>query len=628
MNTRIKILFFASNPDHSAPLMLDEEIRSITAQIRMSEYRDIMDLVSCWATRPDDLLQELNIHKPTIVHFSGHGSRVGEIMLTDNNRQHKAVNAAALKALFKTVKDNIRLVILNACYSEVQAAAISEIVDCVIGMNMAIGDPAATAFASSFYRAIGFGRSVAEAFNQGKVALMLEGIPEENTPVLLYRQGIDPTNIHLVETTNNTEGVDSIDSYCSCLIDDLGMWRGLGSFSNKNLKQIYVPHILIDKSQKSKEVSDPSVLESLLEPNTARPSILVEGNPGSGKTMLLRNWAVTLAQSRLQSKSRGYIPIYLPIGWIERVCGKGPWNLSLIELAAQRYPDVNGQASEPLVMALTEAVKSNRVLILLDAADEISQPALPHFLDWWNRLRAASTHCPIVLTSRPLTHTGGVSVIDKLYIRSFNSQQRETFIENWFGGKEQANVSTLRTHLQQSFRLQAPDVAGNPLFLTMMCVELENRGKLSTTPGKLLDQFVRLLLEAWDLERGVQRASCPLDLKLLILESAATHFFELNRVNINERELLDHTRRFLNQRDSSVQASNIIDEIVNTSGLLVKDRSGDYQFCHHLFLEYFVARDKAFGLNENEQTSWLQNIFFDSRYEKVIQFYQELKFEE
>src|SRR5690348_11295843 len=56
---------------------------------------------------------------------------------------------------------------LNACYTRVQAEAISDVIDYVIGMNATIGDKAASAFAASFYRAIGFGRSVKDSFDQG-----------------------------------------------------------------------------------------------------------------------------------------------------------------------------------------------------------------------------------------------------------------------------------------------------------------------------------------------------------------------------------------------------------------------------------------------------------------------------
>jgi hypothetical protein len=191
-------VFLAANPAATNQLRLDEEIRAITEKIRVSEHRDMLELTSMWATRPDDLLQALNQHRPHIVHFSGHGSSTGEIILVDNSGNPKPVTTQALKALFTTLKDNIRVVVLNACYSQLQARAITEVIDCAIGMNAAIGDKAAIVFAASFYRAIGFGRSVQEAFDQGKTALLLEGIPEENTPELLTKIGVDPHKLFLI----------------------------------------------------------------------------------------------------------------------------------------------------------------------------------------------------------------------------------------------------------------------------------------------------------------------------------------------------------------------------------------------------------------------------------------------
>jgi hypothetical protein len=198
----IKILFLSSNPDNTSALQLDEEIRSITNKIRASDYRDVLALTSLWAVRPDDLLQALNEHKPQIVHFSGHGSSEGEIVLMDNNRNIKSVSTAALKMLFTTLKDNIRVVILNACYSRTQAEAITGVIDCAIGMKAAIGDQAAITFAASFYRAIGFGRSVQEAFDQGKTALLLEGIPDNDVPELLVRTSVNPASMFLLEDPN------------------------------------------------------------------------------------------------------------------------------------------------------------------------------------------------------------------------------------------------------------------------------------------------------------------------------------------------------------------------------------------------------------------------------------------
>lgn len=196
---KIKILFLAANPAGTTQLRLDEEIREITNKIAVSEYRDMLELISVWAVRPDDLLQSFNKHKPHIVHFSGHGVQTGKIILVDKNGKPKPVSTKALKALFTTLKDNIQVVLLNACYSRTQAEAITEVIDCAIGMNIEVGDQAAITFAASFYRAVGFGRSVKEAFEQGIVALELEDIPEENTPELIMRKGVEPEKIFLIK---------------------------------------------------------------------------------------------------------------------------------------------------------------------------------------------------------------------------------------------------------------------------------------------------------------------------------------------------------------------------------------------------------------------------------------------
>lgn len=196
---KVTALFLAANPLSTNRLSLDEEIRAITDKIRSSEHREFLELKSVWAVRPDDLIQSLNEHKPHIVHFSGHSSISGEVTFVDNNGVPKFVSPQALKSLFTTLRDNVRTIILNSCYSKIQALAITEVIDCAIGMNDAIGDQAAITFAASFYRAIGFGRSVKEAFEQGRTALLLEGIPEENTPELLVKIGVDPNNVFLIE---------------------------------------------------------------------------------------------------------------------------------------------------------------------------------------------------------------------------------------------------------------------------------------------------------------------------------------------------------------------------------------------------------------------------------------------
>jgi hypothetical protein len=197
--TILTVLFLAANPADATPLALDEEIREINAKIRASEYRDSLRLVSRWAVRPDDLLQAFNEERPHIVHFSGHGNTAGELILLDQNRRPQPVSAQALGALFGAVRDNIRLAFFNACLSKSQAQAVTKHIDYAIGMKRPIGDAAAIAFAASFYRALGFERTVEEAFEQGKAALKLAGIPEDTTPQLLKKKGSFREPLHCFE---------------------------------------------------------------------------------------------------------------------------------------------------------------------------------------------------------------------------------------------------------------------------------------------------------------------------------------------------------------------------------------------------------------------------------------------
>lgn len=196
--SKIKVLFLSANPEGTTHLKLDEEVREIKTKIRAAEYRDSVELVTEWAVRPDDLLQYLNQYKPDIVHFSGHGSATEEIILVDKQGEPKPVSKEALATLFAVLKDNIRVVVLNACFSRPQAEAITRHIDCAIGMNRAIGDDAAITFAASFYRALSFGRSVQSAFAQGRAALLLEGIREEDTPELITRPTVSSDSMVLV----------------------------------------------------------------------------------------------------------------------------------------------------------------------------------------------------------------------------------------------------------------------------------------------------------------------------------------------------------------------------------------------------------------------------------------------
>jgi uncharacterized protein YjbI with pentapeptide repeats len=201
------ILILAANPRGTTVLKLDEEVREIQRDIERGKYRDRFVLQQRWAVQTPDIRRALLDYEPQILHFSGHGTGTESpenasqsdrdispspestqetegLIFEDETGQPKLVSIEALSNLFQLFSDRIECVILNACYSEDQAQAISQHIPYVIGMKRAIGDRAAIEFAIGFYDGILAGKSIAFAYKLGCSAIQTAGIPEHLTPVL------------------------------------------------------------------------------------------------------------------------------------------------------------------------------------------------------------------------------------------------------------------------------------------------------------------------------------------------------------------------------------------------------------------------------------------------------------
>lgn len=207
-----KILILAVNPKGTAQLRLDEEARDIQAALERAQYRDQFQLKSQWAVRSKDLRRSLLEFKPHIIHFCGHGEGYPGLALENEAGSVHLVSTEALSGLFKLFADRIECVLLNACYSEVQAKAIAHHIKYVIGMNQAIHDTAAIAFSEGFYDALGANESIENAFKFGcnavelcdvddtksrkftaidaEISAITAKMPTHETPVLIKRDEI------------------------------------------------------------------------------------------------------------------------------------------------------------------------------------------------------------------------------------------------------------------------------------------------------------------------------------------------------------------------------------------------------------------------------------------------------
>jgi len=205
----MKILFIAASPINKAILRLDKELEIIKSAIERAQLSDQISVASQQATTIASLQRAMLDTLPTIVHFSGHGEGDKGIMLeTDEGKAH-ALPSKALADLF-ALFPQLECVVLNACYSEVQAQLIQKTVPYVIGMTRAIADKPAITFSRAFYDGLGAGQTIEFAFKLARNAVHSLNIQhpdrddEHLTPVLLKPKQVRTPSVYNQTTEQKT----------------------------------------------------------------------------------------------------------------------------------------------------------------------------------------------------------------------------------------------------------------------------------------------------------------------------------------------------------------------------------------------------------------------------------------
>lgn len=330
-----KLLILVANPTNTSRLRLEEELRDIHEGLRRAQHGDQFTLAQRLAVRPRDVQRAMLDETPQIVHFSGHGEGQEGLFFEDETGQAKLVSGEALADLFalfadpEEFPDPIQCVVLNGCYSQVQAEVIAEHVPCVIGMTQSISDRAAIEFAVGFYDALGAGRSIEFAFKAGCAAITMAGKAESTTPVLINRKmpsglpklepksstmTISPKQAELDQLENeNKQGLNSLihrngnmkisDSFSEYL-QDTGIkfaHQGQGSFVINDF--FIYPDLKIIRESLDEIPSSISGKEIL----AYGTHILIYGDEQSGKTTLAK-------KIFLDAYDSGFLPIFIEGG--------------------------------------------------------------------------------------------------------------------------------------------------------------------------------------------------------------------------------------------------------------------------------------------------------------------------
>jgi len=185
--TELRLAFLASDAGIQG-LGFKQEAEYIRNLIP-EQKRKLITVESVFDIEAGSFYSSLNRINPHIVHFSGSFLGSGDLALNDGKGGYQKIDLDAAVAMFRCFRDQVKLIVLNACHSLECAKRLPGIVDAAIGIEGLINDPDAILFSRTFYDALWNGRSIYNAYEQATTRLHAEGVSDEAIPKLLSAEG-------------------------------------------------------------------------------------------------------------------------------------------------------------------------------------------------------------------------------------------------------------------------------------------------------------------------------------------------------------------------------------------------------------------------------------------------------
>ncbi|MCB1849720.1 MAG: SUMF1/EgtB/PvdO family nonheme iron enzyme [Gammaproteobacteria bacterium] len=354
-------------------------------------------------------------------------------------------------------------------------------------------------------------------------------------------------------------------------------------------------------------------LRPVLELLMTHPVLVVLGDPGSGKSTVVRFMAYLLATG--QGDSFGwadYLPLLLPLSAYSEALHRQP-DLSLRRFAVAYF---SSRMDVVHLDALLDGhLEQGRALILLDGLDEVKEVSQRNLVV--DRVQAFLSRYVrkgnrAIITSRIIGYREvrppEIEGLRECTLLDFEKDEIESFIRRWTRVIElQAypdnRVARYEAERETQELLEAvrqnsavARLAANPLLLTMLVIQKRQGSQLPRHRVVLYERYLTSLLHDWLIARNIHAAAhVPPNERALrrLLEPLAWWLQESEpgKGLVAEADLL----RWLREQpvnagsDGEERAYRFIADVRENSGLLI-DRGGrKFGFLHPTFMEYLAA---------------------------------------
>jgi len=377
--------------------------------------------------------------------------------------------------------------------------------------------------------------------------------------------------------------------------------------------KLSVAYISLGVTAVSSQFADPSSNKRLPvrlrveEALSERSRVLLRGEAGSGKTTLLRWLAINAARGSFTGDLtawNGLVPVLVRLR-----------RFSARELPAvgELLDDVAGPITGHLPRNWVDRqLSAGSVLLLVDGVDELLPKDRSRVREWITKLLNSYPRIRVVITSRPavvgqdwLVEIGFASI----FFERMSTEDLETFVRQWHRAVAAAGQQlpceieelpeyerALIASLRERKHLHA--MASNPLLAAMLCsLHLIRYQKLPRNRMELYQIAVELLIERRDADRHVPSAEdvqLSLADKLGVLRDLA---WRLSDNNLSELDITLATGyvadKLETMRHINAHPGDVLDHLLNRSGVLRSPAVGLIDFVHRSFQEYLAAAEIA-----------------------------------
>jgi NACHT conflict system protein/NACHT domain-containing protein len=325
--------------------------------------------------------------------------------------------------------------------------------------------------------------------------------------------------------------------------------------------------------------------------------VLVRGEAGSGKTTLLDWLAVTAARTGFTGK-------------LESWNGRVPFPIRLRSFAAEPLPRPEEFLAHIAPMLASpegwarRVLDSGRAMVLVDGVDEVGAGHRHEVKSWLRKLSSAFPATLIVVTSRTaaadqrwLAQEGFGCVL----LEPMNADDIEALVTRWHkaaaaGGtvRPDTDLAAVQRRLlnQLDSRPHLRTLAASPLLCAMLCaLNLAHRSELPRDRMDLYRKALSMLLHLRDAERRIGVILTEAQ-KQILLGDLAWRLSLASKVELPKERVLSHVaRRLPSLPHVDHTPSEVLDHLLERSGVLREPTPGRVDFVHRTFQEYLAANE-------------------------------------